>query len=148
MRQVLGQRKHRLCEDISGRTYVRCYTTRSHHIATCWLDERNADLVDYQQRHWCVSVRDGQTVETEEWFQQNYLSVARAQREALAVLDALTTVVTEPLTAETAYWHACTGQEWTPKSTRVPLVWDDSCTTGSISFLANPFRNQEPGVSR
>ena len=62
MKQVLGDKKHKLCETIAGRKYINCYTTRQHNVAECWYDTRNADLVNYKVGHYWPDIRNGERV--------------------------------------------------------------------------------------
>lgn len=68
MKQVLGAKKHRLCEQIAGRAYRRCYTSGhyGHGIAECWFGDgdpvRDADTVNYVARTVAPKIRDGQHV--------------------------------------------------------------------------------------
>ena len=42
----------------------------------------------------------------------------------------------QPLTAEDAYWHACTGTEYVPRVRE--FVWDRYNASSRIYFLAGP----------
>jgi hypothetical protein len=65
MKQVIGEKKHKLCEQIGGRKYQVCYTQKHmHFIAECWFTTRDADYVNYKNR-WCQpKIRDGKLVPT------------------------------------------------------------------------------------
>lgn len=63
MKQVVGQKKHKTIEQISGKKYQICYmngTRLGHHIAECWIDELNADLVNIEVKHVWPYIRHGQ----------------------------------------------------------------------------------------
>lgn len=68
MKQRLGEKKHRLCEAISGRTYRACYTSGhyGHGVAECWFGEgecvHDADRVNYVTKEWQPKIRAGQHV--------------------------------------------------------------------------------------
>jgi hypothetical protein len=70
MKQRLGEKKHRLCEQIADRPYRRCYTSGhyGHGIAECWFGDgdplRDADEVNYVTRTVRPKIRDGQAAPT------------------------------------------------------------------------------------
>lgn len=70
MKQRLGMKKHRLCEQIAGRSYRACYTSGhyGHGWAECWYGEgervSDADYVNYQTRDLQPKIRDGRHVPT------------------------------------------------------------------------------------
>lgn len=59
MKQVLNKTKHKICEVITGNKYQICYTTRTHYMFECWIDERNADYVFTKMKLWVPTIRDG-----------------------------------------------------------------------------------------
>ena len=65
MKQVIGSKKHNLCQEIADKKYIVCYTSGKyqHYVAECWIDERNADYVNYKIRHVWPKIRNGQSVE-------------------------------------------------------------------------------------
>lgn len=65
MRQLLGTKKHKLCESIAGKKYTACWTTRTHAVAECWYDSSNADYVNYIVGHCWPTIREGQRVKEE-----------------------------------------------------------------------------------
>jgi hypothetical protein len=46
------------------------------------------------------------------------------------------TVVTNPLNAEVAYWHACTGTPYVEETKRVPLRYDQYATTDRMFYVS------------
>jgi hypothetical protein len=62
MKQILGPRKHNKIQEIAGKQYQVCYTSGKlgHHIAECWIDEKNADYVNYKVGHCWPAIRNGQ----------------------------------------------------------------------------------------
>ena len=62
MKQVLSKKKHILCEEIANKKYQICYTSAKygHFIAECWIDELNADYVNYKVKHCWPKIRHGQ----------------------------------------------------------------------------------------
>ena len=64
MKQRLGEKKHRLCEEISGKSYTQCWTSAKygHFIAECWIDTSNADRINYDEMTWKAKIREGQLV--------------------------------------------------------------------------------------
>lgn len=51
MRQLLGEHKTEFIRQSTGINYTNCYTSAKygHFIAQCWIDERNADKVNYRK---------------------------------------------------------------------------------------------------
>lgn len=62
MKQIIGSKKHNKIQEIANKKYQIWYTTGSHGIAECWIDEKNADYVNYKVNHAWPKVRDGQLV--------------------------------------------------------------------------------------
>jgi hypothetical protein len=62
MKQIIGPKKHNRIQDIANKKYQVCYTSRLHNIAECWIDEKNADFVNYKVGHVWATIRDGQRI--------------------------------------------------------------------------------------
>lgn len=62
MKQRLGKKKHKLCEEIAGKKYTQCWTSAKygHFIAECWIDSSNADYVNWKKQTMKPKIRDGQ----------------------------------------------------------------------------------------
>lgn len=52
MRQALGYKKQKRCEEITGRKYLSCWVRggEEHYQALCWFTNKDADLVNYKER--------------------------------------------------------------------------------------------------
>ena len=63
-KNILGPKKHKLCEQVTGKKYHVCYTRGGsvHFLAECWYSERDADYVNYKYKVWFPTIRDGQRV--------------------------------------------------------------------------------------
>jgi hypothetical protein len=68
VKQRLGDKKHKKCEAIAGKSYRACYTSGNygHGVAECWYGDgevvRDADWVNYRTDSVEPKVRDGQYV--------------------------------------------------------------------------------------
>lgn len=70
MKQRLGEKKHKRCEAVTGRTYRGCYTRGGwgHFWAECWFGgdtgepARDADMVNYRTGEHYPDIRAGQRV--------------------------------------------------------------------------------------
>lgn len=61
MKNLLGPKKHKLCEEILGKKCIVCYTRGGsvHFLAECWWSERDADYVNYKYKVSFPTIRDG-----------------------------------------------------------------------------------------
>lgn len=64
-RQLVGQQKLEKCGKIANKTYTHGYTRGGwpHGIIQCWVDSRNADLVDTYARTARPVLRHGRFVD-------------------------------------------------------------------------------------
>jgi hypothetical protein len=68
MKQRLGEKKQRWCEEIAGRPYQACYVSAKwgHFVAECWFGEGerllDCDHVDWAGKTHEPKIRGGQIV--------------------------------------------------------------------------------------
>ncbi len=68
MKQILGKKKHKLCEQIGMKKYSVCYVSAKygHYVAECWINTHDADYVNYDKGYCYPKIRDGQLVTKEQ----------------------------------------------------------------------------------
>ena len=61
MKQRLGEKKLKLCQQIGGKDYFVCFVRggRPHFQAECWYTQHDADWVNYRTGECEAYVRDG-----------------------------------------------------------------------------------------
>lgn len=83
MRQRLGKKLHALCEKISGKKYAQCWTTRSHYVAECWIDELSDSLFKLPDGTFEQAYRDADNV----YYAEPYASWPVIRKGQLVVKD-------------------------------------------------------------
>ena len=65
MKQRISDKKLRKCETVSGHKYELGYTRGGwpHFQVECWINEYNADVVNWKTGEWAEGVRFGVLVE-------------------------------------------------------------------------------------